>query len=92
MNRKTFLQRHPVFIYFFLTFLISWGGSFLGVGSKFLREETIALSDIGIMGFAMLAGPFIAGILMTYLNERQEGLRNLFSGMRKWRVGGGWLD
>ena len=90
MNRKTFLQRHSVFIYFFLTFLISWGGSFLGVGPKFLREETIALSDIGIMGFAMLAGPFTAGILMTYLTEGREGLSDLFSRMTKWRIGGRW--
>jgi len=90
MNRKTFIQSHSVLIYFFLTFLISWGGSFLGVGPKFLRGETIDLSDIGIMGLAMLAGPFIAGILMTYLTDEREGLSDLFSRMTKWRVGGRW--
>ncbi len=93
MSRNTFLQRHSVSIYFFLTFLISWGGSFLGVGPKFLRGGTIDPApslDIGIMGFAMLAGPFIAGILMTYLTEGREGLSDLFSRMMKWRVGGRW--
>jgi membrane protease YdiL (CAAX protease family) len=90
MKIKIVLQRHSVFLFFFLTFLISWGGSFLGVGPKFLRDEPIELSDIGIMGFAMLAGPFIAGIVMTYLTEGRGGLRDLFSRMTKWRIGKRW--
>ncbi len=92
MNKKTFIQRHSVFVYFFLTFLISWGGSFLGVGPKFLRGETIDpwSPDIGVMGFAMLVGPFTSGVLMTYLTDGKEGLSDLFSRMKKWRVGGRW--
>jgi membrane protease YdiL (CAAX protease family) len=38
----------------------------------------------------MLAGPFIAGIVMTYLVDGRTGFRNLFSRMLLWRVGLRW--
>lgn len=83
MNGKTFLQRHSVLIYFFLAFLISWLGSFLAVGPKFLQGEAMDLNDIGLMVIAMLSAPFIAGILMTYLADGGEGLSDLFACMPK---------
>lgn len=75
MSNSTFFQRYSVFLFLFLTFLISWGGSFLAVGPG---GETTDLSDVGIMGFAMLAGPFITGMLMTYLTDGREGLGDPF--------------
>jgi len=90
MNRKTFLQKHSVLIYFFLAFLISWLGSFLAVGPKFLRGEIMDLKDIGLMAIPMLGAPFVTGILMTYLVDGREGLGGLFSQMRKWKVDGRW--
>ena len=90
MNRKTFFQKHSVLIYFFLAFLIAWLGSFLAVGSKFLRGEVMDIKDIGLMAIPMLGAPFVAGILMTYLADGRDGLSDLFLHMRKWRVGGRW--
>ena len=37
-----------------------------------------------------LAGPSVAGILMTGLLYGREGFRNLLTRMRKWRVGARW--
>ncbi len=90
MGGKTFLQRHSASIYFFLVFLISWLGSFLAVGSKFLRGEAMDLSDVGLMAIPMLGGPFVAGILMTVLVDGKDGLGDLLSRMKKWNVGWGW--
>ena len=42
------------------------------------------------MGIAVLAGPSVAGLAMIYLVDGKSGFQALFSGMRKWRVGGRW--
>lgn len=90
MNVKSLVQRYPVSSYFVLAYLISWGGSFAIGGPKFLRGEPLEFEDAMRMGPLMLAGPFIAGIAMTYLVDGTTGLRDLFSRMLKWRVGLRW--
>jgi membrane protease YdiL (CAAX protease family) len=90
MDEKTLLHRHSASVYFFLVFLISWLGSFLAVGSKFLRGEVMDLSDVGLMAIPMLGGPFAAGILMTVLVDGRDGLANFFSRMKKWNVSWRW--
>jgi hypothetical protein len=39
---------------------------------------------------AMLAGPSVAGILLTGLVSGRAGLRELLSRLLRWRVGAGW--
>jgi len=90
MKIKSLLQRKPVPAYFFLAYLISWGGAFLVGGPKFLRGEAIPFEDLLDMGALVLAGPFISGIAMSFLADGKAGVRELFSRMGKWRVGGGW--
>jgi membrane protease YdiL (CAAX protease family) len=90
MKIKAFIQRHPVGMYFGLAFFISWVGSFLAGGSKFLQGDAMELNDLWSMGFAMLAGPSVSGIAMTYLVDGKKGLQDLFARMKKWQVGGRW--
>ena len=90
MKIKSLIQRYPVTSFFVLAYLISWGGSFAIGGPKFLRGEPLEFEDVMRMGPLMLAGPFIAGIAMTYLVDGKTGLRDLFSRMLKWRVGLRW--
>ena len=90
MKMKSLIQRYPVASYFVLAYLISWGGSFAIGGPKFLRGETLGFEDAMLMGPLVLAGPFIAGLVMTYLVDGKTGLRALFSRMLKWRVGLRW--
>ena len=88
---RAFIIRHPVRSYFALTFAISWGGfliavgpgGFPGTGSQF---DTL----VPFVVLAMLAGPSVAGILMTGLVSGKAGLRELLSRLLKWRVGAQW--
>ena len=40
------------------------------------------------MAFAMLNGPFIAGLLMTYLADGKKGIKDLFVRMKKYKDAG----
>jgi uncharacterized protein len=88
---RAFIERHPLLSYFALTFAISWGsfvlvvgpGGFPGTGSQFDTLTTFVV-------LAMLAGPSVAGLLLTGLVDRKAGLRELLSRLLKWRVGARW--
>ena len=90
MKFRSLVQRYPITSYFVLAYLISWGGSFAIGGPKFLRGEPLDFDDAMNMGLPMLAGPFIAGTLLTGLVDGKAGLQNLFSRMLKWRVDLRW--
>lgn len=86
-----FSTRHPVLTYFMVTLAISWGG-FLLAGGSGLLAGTHWQTDPQFMAavFAMLAGPPVAGILLTVLVSGAPGLRGLLSRLLTWRVGGRW--
>lgn len=90
MNLKRMLRRYPIASYFVLAFAISWGGSLLVGGPKYLSGETMGFAESMRMALLMLAGPCIAGILMTYFVDGKKGLRGLLSRMLKWRVSLRW--
>lgn len=86
----TRLQRHPVAAYFLLTLLISWSAAVALAAHSFARGHAVSQS-IGLLIFpAMLLGPCIGGILLTWLTDGREGLRNLFARLRRWRVAIKW--
>jgi membrane protease YdiL (CAAX protease family) len=87
---KTFFKTHPVLPYFFFAFFISWGGSLVVLGPKFVRGETYQLTDSLLALLAMLAGPSLAGITLTAVIDGRVGIRELFSRMRRWRVKARW--
>ena len=89
---KTFIKRHPVPTYFALTFAISWGGILLVIGGPGgipgTSEQTEMLFPIALV--VMLAGPSVAGILLTGLAYGRAGLREFLSRLLRWRVGARW--
>lgn len=87
----SFLKQYPVFIYYILTFAISFGG-FLLIGSSGFFAGTNWETDprFQIAVLAMLAGPPIASIILTILISGKSGLRELFSHLSRWRVNGRW--
>ena len=92
-SRPGFIKRHPVLMYYVLTFAISWGGLMLviitgGSGIPATVEEFRRLIPFAIP--FILLGPSIAGMLMTGLVEGRAGFRRVFSTLLIWRVHFGW--
>jgi len=86
---KAFVERHPVATYFGLTFAISWGGALLAIGGSGAMRGTTPTSDarFAYALVAMLAGPSLAGILLTALVYGRRDLREFLSRLLTWRVG-----
>ena len=88
---EAFITRHPVRTYFALAFAVSWAGVLLVVGPGGIPTTIEHLTTIGpAMYVAMLAGPSLAGLLMTSLVSGRAGLREVLRRLLTWRVGGRW--
>ncbi len=88
---EAFIKRHPVPTYFALTFVISWGSFVLVVGPGGFPgtpEQTERLMALAVL--ALLAGPPVAGILLTGIVDGRAGLRQVLSRLLRWRVGAHW--
>jgi membrane protease YdiL (CAAX protease family) len=88
---RAFINKHALPTYFALTFALSWGGVLIGIGSRGIpgtREEFEGLLPYAIL--AMLAGPSVAGVLLTGLVYGTAGLRELIGRLIRWRVGARW--
>jgi uncharacterized protein len=83
-----FIRRHPVPLFYTLAFAISWGGIVLILGPNGLFSTGTTMPFAG--GVALLAGPSIAGVVLTGLVDGRSGFRRLVSGLRRWRVGARW--
>ncbi len=92
MDIRSYIQRHAVLSYFALAFLVAWGGSFVAVGPKFIRGESLQFTDALLVLLPMLIGPSLAGVVMAYLADGKSGPRDLFARMRLWRVSARWYS
>ena len=85
---RGFITRHAVPIYYVLAFAISWGGILLIIGPDGLFSTGTTFPFAG--GAALLAGPAVAGVIMTGLVDGRSGFRRLGSRLRGRRVGARW--
>jgi len=88
---KTFVMKHPVVIYFVLTFLISWGGILVVLGpGAFTGATEPTDAKLPFIYLAMLAGPTVAGLLLAGGVAGKAGFRELLSRLLMWRVAARW--
>ena len=88
---STFVTRHPVSSYFVLTFLISWTGILVVLGpGGFTGESEPADVRLPFVYIAMLAGPTVAGFLLTGVVSGKAGFHELLSRLLTWRVAASW--
>jgi membrane protease YdiL (CAAX protease family) len=88
---KVVITRHSVRTYFALAFAVSWAGVLFVVGPGGIPTTIEHLMTIGpAMYVAMLAGPSVAGVLMTSLVSGRPGLREVLARLLTWRVGVRW--
>ena len=86
-----FIRRHAVLTYFVLAFAISWGGLLLTYGPGGLTSSAWQSDPRAtLIGVALLAGPSVAGILLTGVASGRAGYRELLARLVRWRVGVGW--
>jgi membrane protease YdiL (CAAX protease family) len=80
-----------VLIYFALVFVISGGGILLIVGPGGFPLNAEQFTSFGpLLYVAILAGPCMAGILLTGIVDGWTGLRDLLDRLRRWRAGWIW--
>jgi uncharacterized protein len=85
------LRSHPVLAYFALVFAISWGGILIAAGPSGIfssKADPLVLNQF--IYLAALAGPSVAGILMTFFMHGKAGLRDLLTRSLHWRVDVRW--
>jgi uncharacterized protein len=88
---RAFINRHPLLAYYTIAFAISWGGFLMVVGpGGFPGNQEQLETLLPLVAWAMLAGPSVAGILMTALVHGRAGFRELLSRLLRWRVGARW--
>jgi membrane protease YdiL (CAAX protease family) len=88
---KTFIQRHAIAAYFVLAFAISWGTSLVTMGPKFFAGVPLErLVDALPSLIGMMLGPFLSGLLLTWIVDGRSGVQALFARMGRWKVGGQW--
>jgi len=83
-------KKHPLLTYYFVTFLISWGGVVLVSGGP--GRISSKPSDVPFLPlyFITVAGPILASLLLTGLYNGKKGYRELLSRLFKWRAPARW--
>jgi membrane protease YdiL (CAAX protease family) len=89
-NLNSLAMRHPVIAYYFVTFLISWGGLVLMLGGPNRISSQPTNFPFLPLYLVTVAGPSIGGILLTGIFGGKKGYRDFVSRLIKWRVKGKW--
>jgi len=85
------IRRRPVLTYFTLVILISWTGGAVVVGPGNFPLDWERFEQLGGAFYGVsIAGPVVAGLLLTGLLDGRRGLRELRVRLGKWRVGASW--
>jgi len=90
---RALIKSHPLLSYVALTFAITWGTILIVVGvgpGGILATKEQYETLMPFLYPAMLAGPSVAGIVLTGLLYGRSSFSDLFARMTRWRVGARW--
>ena len=88
---KAFIRQHPTASYFVLAFALSWGGIMAVVrGGAIPAPPDEAQRLFTAVYLAMLAGPSVAGLTITWITGGSAGLRAFRDRLFRWRVSLRW--
>ncbi|HEU5099255.1 MAG TPA: type II CAAX endopeptidase family protein [Roseiflexaceae bacterium] len=86
-DRPAWIARHPLVAYFGLAYVISWAFEIPLAAAK---QGWIQFPVPFAIHYLASFGPMLAALITAGMLEGRSGLRALFSGLLKWRVGLGW--
>jgi membrane protease YdiL (CAAX protease family) len=86
-NIRDLVKTHALLVYFILAFALSWGAIVFSVGPD---GFPVTEDQLPVLIVAMLLGPSLAAILAAGLASGREGIQDLFSRLRRWRVSPRW--
>src|SRR6202030_2075145 len=89
---SSFLLTHPLAAYFLLTFTISGVGALAVAAPHLLRLEPLPIITGILMFPAMLLGPSLSAIFLTWIAAGRSGLRDLFSKLLHARIPPHWYS
>jgi membrane protease YdiL (CAAX protease family) len=87
-HRLTVIQAHPVVAFFVLAYVISWAFEIPLVAVK---QGWIQLQIPFAIHYLAAFGPMLSALIVTTIVEGSSGMRDLFSGLFKWRIGWRWI-
>ncbi|HEX6384510.1 MAG TPA: CPBP family intramembrane glutamic endopeptidase [Anaerolineae bacterium] len=81
-------RSHSLVLYFLLAYAISWA---IEIPIALSLRSIINLKVPLAIHYLASFGPFLAALVVTIGTEGYPGVRRLFSGLAKWRVGRGYV-
>lgn len=95
---KPSIRRHPLLIYFLLSFSIAWAVALLIFAWRdfqTFRGEEVVSEGASTQGFlwvwlAMLAAPTVAALLVSWWEGGKEQVNRLLGSITRWRVAWRW--
>ncbi|MFX0105130.1 MAG: hypothetical protein ACFE75_06540, partial [Candidatus Hodarchaeota archaeon] len=83
---KNWIKKYPLIFYFIIAYVTTW-----------ILVFPLVLTGLGILSVNINwhslgpLGPTISAIIVVYITNKKEGLKNLQNSIFKWKVGVFWI-
>lgn len=81
-------KQHSLLVYFILAYAISWA---IEIPLAASAQGWIRPPVHPALHYLASFGPLLSALMVTIVTEGLQGIRQLFAGLLKWRVGVGWM-